>query len=684
MLCALAALLWALPTAGLERPPWASGRWPYRKLLLVRGAEGPEPAARAWVHLRPEADYGEGALRMSDPQGRSVRFGVVRSTPEGRYLVAFDASAGDGLYALYYGNAAAGPLEGRLPRRGLVLETRSLPEGAGAGDWESARRALRDAPVQGADFWPRVFDAHNPFGPQSDYIAVYRGHIRCPKSGVYRFATVSGHSSFLLVDGRLVVAWPGAHDAREGRRGEHSGSVRLSRGTHSFRYVHFAFGGRQRRLAAWAPPGRERFRVIPPEAFLPPAEAEVYETERADGPICADFTFSADAYLEAGAARTTAVRFTPTATAAGGPITGYRWRFGDGQRSAEPWPRHVFLAPGTYEVTLIVTSHSGRGAACTKKLKVGPLWNDLDFRRPKKRRFADLVAAYDLERLPTDCLLGAWEVLRSAERSEPASAAARRLWNQRSEELAALRRHAVGMFLADHYQRREPNPDEAERYLRKALEALPEEDRALRMETRYELAEHYLLRRDRPERARKGYAGVRADFPHGDPELRRRALIRIGDTHRRQGDAEAARDAYRRAGQAPTGPGADPSTQREAALQQAEAHLREGRAADALERLEELLWRHPLLRLEGRPTRLRAHAERMQGRFRRALRRAETYLGFAEDPNYLPAMHLEAAEACLGLGRMQAARQHYRAVLEEFPESPRVPAAQDGLDHLSF
>jgi gliding motility-associated-like protein len=46
------------------------------------------------------------------------------------------------------------------------------------------------------------------------------------------------------------------------------------------------------------------------------------------------------------------------------PITGYKWDFGDGSGSSLPKPSHIFLLPGSYTVSVIVTTASG----CTDTL----------------------------------------------------------------------------------------------------------------------------------------------------------------------------------------------------------------------------------------------------------------------------------------------------------------------------
>jgi len=55
-----------------------------------------------------------------------------------------------------------------------------------------------------------------------------------------------------------------------------------------------------------------------------------------------------------------AVAFSNLSTAgAGGAITSWQWNFGDGARSSEPNPTHTYLAAGSFDVSLTVTSSGG-------------------------------------------------------------------------------------------------------------------------------------------------------------------------------------------------------------------------------------------------------------------------------------------------------------------------------------
>jgi len=54
-------------------------------------------------------------------------------------------------------------------------------------------------------------------------------------------------------------------------------------------------------------------------------------------------------------------------------ITGWEWNFGDGITDFQPYSTHVYLQPGTYQVTLTVTDSAGCKASKTRPVVVNPL-----------------------------------------------------------------------------------------------------------------------------------------------------------------------------------------------------------------------------------------------------------------------------------------------------------------------
>jgi tetratricopeptide (TPR) repeat protein len=687
-----------------ERPAWWDGRWRYRELVSINPDQEfmESPFACVWVHVRQDADRGGRDIRVVAPDGRPVPFAVLYGSAEGRYLVAFQAPQKDGLYAVYYDNQYAEDVAPADPGRGLVHETRPIPAGAVVSSWADAQAVLAEAgPPFGAACWNRVFDAHNPFGPQTDYIGIYRGYVACPEDGAYSFATVSDQSSFLLVDGRLVAQWVGPHGIHQGQRGEHSGTVELTRGMHAFFYVHFSFGGPARAEAAWMPPGADGFEIMPHSAFPGLPEADVFEGEWFRQPLCADFTARPESYCEvapAGGAGTgsdvtdddtgatvqmTAVKFASKSTSAGDAlIDSYLWDFGDGQAATGPQPQHVFLAPGVYTVTLGVTSTAGDRTSCAKKVQVGPIYEDLDFPLKKVQAFWDAAKGYQLGTLSTPSLLALWDFAKRTEKTRESYDVAREL-DKRLGELGPARAYALAMALGKYYEDVERQPDAAEQYFQLALKTAPESDTQRRFKARFALCDHHFYYREQPERAREEYRKLREDFPQADAALRRVALIRIGDTFAFEGKAQEALAPYR---EAEADPAYAPSEPRPllsgAMLQEVQSYLRSGDGAEALRQLEQLLWHYPTMRLDGEPALLRVKANLMMGRFDEANKQAVIFIRFSKDPNWLPAVHVQAAEACIELGLMEEAGGHYKAVLTDFPESPQVKDAEAGLRRL--
>jgi tetratricopeptide (TPR) repeat protein len=688
LLLALILVLFAFGrgVAAQQRPAWWDGQWRARMLLSIAPDEPylGAPGAYAWVHLPADVEAGGADLRVVDPGGRPVPFGIVHASAEGRCLIAFAARRKQGSYAVYYDNPYARPVPQAFPAQGLFYETRPIPENAVVNDWSDALRVLASAgPAYGAAPWGQVFDAYNPFGPQSRYVGIYSGFIRCPTDGTYNFATLSDDSSFLLVDDRLVTQWVGPHRIQQGRHGEQGGTIELTRGPHRFEYVHFSFGTSSRAAAAWQPPGGDHVVIIPGGAFPGLPEARVFESQRLGQPACADFTHRTESYCEADEAQMTAVRFVSTSSTEGDTlIERYAWDFGDGQGSAEPQPLHVFLAPGTFDVTLSITTTAGQGTACRKRVRVEPVYEDMDFTLAKMAKFWDGVKDYRFDRLPTPSLTALWTFATHMEMPDAAATAAEQLYGRR-DDLEPAQFADVALALGRYYEGRGGRPDEARRCFEAALDALPESDQRRRLEARFALADHIFYYENDPARARQEYAKLRADFPRTDPSQARLALIRIGDTHRQQGDAAKALEFYSQAEADPAYAPQEPAdVAKGAGLQQVRAYLRRGEGAEARKRLEALLWLYPTMRLEGEPALLHVQAALLDADFAEAKKQADAYIAFSKDANYLPALHVGAAEACIELGRTDEAAAHYRKVLDDFPEAPQVEDAANGLHRL--
>ena len=176
----------------------------------------------------------------------------------------------------------------------------------------------------------------------------YRGKLRASRAGTYLFFTSSQDCSFLLVDGRTVVAAPGwhgpIHDARI------KGEMKLSAGPHEFEYVHAAAGGDACMVAAWQPPGAAKPESIPPSAF---------GSEAIAGYPTIPVKYSRDYLVEVAGEVPLADSDLPLVRVqfrivmrSGASRSKLHWDFGDGQTSTLAEPLHVYLAPGLYKVAV--------------------------------------------------------------------------------------------------------------------------------------------------------------------------------------------------------------------------------------------------------------------------------------------------------------------------------------------
>ena len=444
-LCLVVLLLTARPAPGQSRHQWWHKAWQYRK--LVRAPDKAGGPYRVWLYTGDRARPDGGDIRVIDPTGKSVPCTILYSTPESKHLLVFakgnvpenkegeeeggDTARQPNVYSIYFGNPNAPPLPGWNPRAGLTLQTRAIPEDADLSSWQEAEKTLRRAKtVYGMGFWGHLFDAYNPFGPQSDYLSIYDGYFNCPKEGTYRFAVISEDPSFLSIDGQALVQWPPQAQDADTRRGQHGKPKELAAGVHHLRYVAFARGGPKRCAVYWVQPGAQlkpvteggpmgyQYAPMPGNVFGGVAGVQVAYCQSIRNPVCADFDVRAISYLESGSARMVAVQFTSKSTVMQGALRGYGWQFGDGQTADMANPIHVFLSPGTYEVKLALASTTGQKDVFTVNLEVEPIRHDLNFTRAKKDSFWKWTKDYGAEKLPTEHLLAFQQFLREEEKRE--------------------------------------------------------------------------------------------------------------------------------------------------------------------------------------------------------------------------------------------------------------------------
>jgi len=382
---------------------WWDGAWRCRRVLEVFPPKlSSYPGAEAACFEL----YGQGNLK---PDGSDIRVvagdrvvhhKLIHLSTTGIARILFELLPGVPVYEVYYGNPdAPAPEGGWEPQRALILETRPYT-GGGYNNWAQAEETLRRAgPAFGAGPVDRVFHGHNPFGPSERFISIYEGCLYCPVTGTYTFATTSGNASFLFINGERVVDWPGPHgpvgDAR------HNREVALQQGLARFRYVGIFTGGQPASVAAWKLPGSQNFEVIPKSAFPALAITSQQALEVRGQGLAPDFriAYAGEATLTPEGDRyLVRVRFENTSPSAA--LLNYQpaWDFGDGTTSREASPTHIYLAAGTYTVTLTFIG-SGRYEA-SQPIEVSEDWEAQVAQRIEDRTsYYEELRKYDVKTL---------------------------------------------------------------------------------------------------------------------------------------------------------------------------------------------------------------------------------------------------------------------------------------------
>ena len=338
-----------------ETAETGSGLIYQRKVQLPQGPALPAIVMTEFF-TNGELSASGSSIVVHDSRRNAVPWRILQLGPGDFCRLAFQTVPKQHLYKIYY----AGKGEPEKPpawtnRAGLLLETRHWTN-CNLRSLDSLRDTFKSAEPFGSAFVPAVFHRYNPFWPDPEpFLSQYQGTLRIARPGLYRFFTSSQDCSFLLIDGKLVVAAPGRHGPVHDSRIR--GEVNLSAGPHEFQYLHAAAGADACMVAAWQPPGSAKPEPIPPEAF----GSEAIGQYPAIG-VKHLHEYSVDIAGEVPLAGSdlplVRVQFRSVSTRASAARPKIHWDFGDGQTSTLTDPLHIYLLPGLYTVTMKVSGES--------------------------------------------------------------------------------------------------------------------------------------------------------------------------------------------------------------------------------------------------------------------------------------------------------------------------------------
>ena len=680
----LALLVLSAPAsrAAGDVAPWLSPDWTVRR---VADAKPVDAASKSGGSEVAACGFFSGGL--AKPDGSDIRVAVhgrqltphkvLQTGPGDFFRVAFAMVAGETRYFIYYGNPKADAPAAWEPQRGLLMEVRRWPGGPSPDKIETVQAAWAKAPRLGADFVSHISFGFNPFA-DSDTPSIYHftGWLVPPVAGKYTVATSSTGGSWMLVDGKSAVAWPGQHGPSGDAR--HAAEVTLSPGVHRLEYWNVNVGGFPTMVAAWEPPQSGRFGPIPAKTFLPVAEATLVETDLLGEKLAADFyaesageTWWPDQY----AVRVRFKNLTKGVGPPSGPKT--EWDFGDGQTSTVASPTHIYLAPGEYTVSLKASRIADSNTFRTKVSVQRNWWKQTDQAIDPAKKYAEEVAACNFATLDTRSLTAAVSLMDHEEMSKGVVAAASELLKRQGYGDAQA--HRFGMVMAEHLLKlgKFQEAVAAYRQVEDRIKTPPQ-----KAETASRIIAVMLGDLKRYDEAEKECQRILRTYATAGSDVAvRRAHIGLGDIWRHRGDGDKARKEYKAAADVKvvSYPPNEAAVRIGTLARNVEEYTREKEWQWAFKSIDDWAWEFPHDKLLGNWSFLRASALAAKDDKAGALLEAMDLLGANPSSAYAVRLLMLAADCQVALGDKEKARLLLQSAAEDYPEDPDQAKARSRL-----
>ena len=302
------------------------------------------------------------------------------------------------------------------PKAGLVLQTKWAKRGLRSSDrLPEFLEAFNNAPKSVGH--SLVNDIHDAFGihllpeyetPQQGGFGLhhYKGFFKTDKNGKYRFATISRYDSYISVDDKLVVGWPGRHDVNKARRGEKQGAISLKPGVHKLEYFLCSPWQEMFAVAAWKKPNEE-FRVMTRTDFVGVGRFKAISADLSEpNQAYAAFEWSAvdEFRLEQTGPCFVTMQFDAIRP---DPLTrySYQWAFDDGTTAEGETVEHVFLRSGLRKVRLQIALEDKTLAKSEHEIYVHPSWDKCFMNLNDTDHFDKVIRQRNLNKAPPEDLV---------------------------------------------------------------------------------------------------------------------------------------------------------------------------------------------------------------------------------------------------------------------------------------
>lgn len=569
----------------------------------------------------------------------------------------FNAKPGESL-RLEEGKRPADAASDWLPASGVIrsvyrVKYRNVP------NRKAFDRLLDEAEPRGAVVEKRIYSGWNPLGPNPGSLHVFEGVLQIGRPGRYTFCTASTDASFLEIDGKPVVSWPGNHDVWGGLRGERSGAVDLAAGLHRITYLHANSRGSCYSLAGWRPPDSEKkFSPIPESAYAPVLRAKVGPRLDDYGRKIPDFGWTLEEMLteEGQKLQLYFVSLTPQV---GTEIHSVDW--GDGTREGKTLT-HAYFKPGDY----VISVRTADGKKISHKMELRYRFGQS---LPKPGREAEILRAALAQEAETGLQEGGYRYLSEALRRAKLAKESREFYetmirNQNAVEPEVLFRHYEATRLDE--QRRREEFDTAAAELRNLIARLraPSELNTARLA----LAEVLFYGSGKTEPAAEAFASVdRSSLPKA--RVRSYELLEADLAAMKEGRAAAEALAAKIAS-----PSDRYDRRQLLRLDGIKLAIRNaivlGKFSDGMRYAEQLEEQRPAIRLAPDYLLLKSRLEAGLGRPRSAARLLELARALAPEDDELRAeIALELGRFYAGRGETAPAIEAWKEVLEAAPRS---------------
>ena len=658
----------------LPAPAWVPGYRVRFPLRLIGDFTNEKAQTQSVIARLPAAGWlrPDGAdICVQRQDGTVLPVAVLSHQPDGETLIQFARHTNDPVYWAYAGNPKLPhPNVPPLPE-GITVEFRNWT-GTSLASWADVVGSLKENPaVIGNAFVDQVVQNVNPARPDNvrNFAASYRGFLRIPEDGAYKFYLGAENAAFLFINTNRVFEQIGG--ARFTTRIPVTAwrEVELTAGVHPFE-VHHVCGPAaavanctlylkrdtaNKKLAAAA---------VPAAMFAPATRAEAAGIEGANGAPAMTFAWGVDDTLSTPGITLHLARFEAHGTSP--DPAKIQWDFGDGTRGTGRSPTHAYFKSGEYRVTL----NAGGGAPpVTQRIYV---WTAPTPTSPHSlERAVSLLSADDWSGWDAQRFNSAFDFLLVSEQPNRwplVERLARHLLAQ--ADLDVKRRVALQTTLMEALAR-QGRGAEAMALMDEALKVAGKVP-SLRVTVLLKGADLQWNYLKEFQKAAQLYESIITDHRGlGHPAVRE-AAIHWGDLFTQAGDLVQAAERYRLAkslgGERFAVTGQNEAIQRGALLRITEQKLRTGDVRGTRLLLERLELDFPEQKLEGMYRFLRAETDRFAGRYEDAIRHYEVLLKLRQWAGFRDrAMH-GLADCALRQEDFPNAQAWFEKLRETFPD----------------